>query len=110
MNLFLCGNTVTHTTVDTAYPILFTRPAGGSKVILRAFPHIPVTKKPLEVRMGKGKGSVDHFVSFVRAGRLLFEFNCESPLSAKKAYKAMKYKLPIDIGFIEQAHKQHDQT
>ena len=68
-----------------------------------------MTRKPLEVRMGKGKGSVDHFVSFVRAGSLLFEFNCTSKVSAKKAYQAMKYKLPISIGFIERStHKQCD--
>lgn len=82
--------------------------AAGAKIILRAFPHIPVTKKPLEVRMGKGKGAVDHFVSFVRSGSMLFEFNCPNALSAKKAYKAMKYKLPIDIGFIDQTQKQRD--
>ena len=80
----------------------------GAKIILRAFPHIPVTKKPLEVRMGKGKGNVDHFVSFVRAGSMLFEFNCSNVLSAKNAYRAMKYKLPINIGFIDQTQKQRD--
>ena len=76
-------------------------PTAGAKVYLRVFPHIPVTKKGLAVRMGKGKGAVDHFVSFVRAGHMLFEYNCSSSLSAKKAFRAVSYKLPIDVGYID---------
>lgn len=71
------------------------------KMWVRVFPHIPVTKKPLEVRMGKGKGSVDHFVAYVKAGKLLYEFNCPSTSLAKVAYKQAAYKLPIKVRFIE---------
>ena len=71
------------------------------KMWVRVFPHIPVTKKPLEVRMGKGKGSVDHFVAYVKAGRLLYEFNCPSTSLAKAAYKQAAHKLPIKVRFVD---------
>ena len=70
----------------------------GTKIKIQVFPHIPVTKKPLGVRMGKGKGNVDHFVAFVRAGKMLFEYDCNS--FAKQAHKAVSYKLPIKTGFV----------
>ena len=73
----------------------------GLKIWIRTFPHIPVTKKPLEVRMGKGKGSVDHFVANVRAGKMIFEFNCPSPNTAKLAFNQAKYKLPIRVKFVQ---------
>lgn len=73
------------------------------KMWVRVFPHIPVTKKPLEVRMGKGKGSVDHFVAYVKAGKLLYEYNCPSASLAKAACKQAAYKLPIKVRFIEKA-------
>ena len=87
--------------LDQANTLCVSFLTAGSKVYLRVFPHIPVTKKGLAVRMGKGKGPVDHFVSFVRAGKMIFEFNCPSALSAKKAYRAVSYKLPIDVGYID---------
>ena len=71
------------------------------KMWVRVFPHIPVTKKPLEVRMGGGKGSVDHFVAYVKAGKVLYEFNCPSTSLAKAAYKQVAYKLPIKVRLIE---------
>ena len=67
---------------------------------MRTFPHIPVTSKPVEVRMGKGKGSVDHFVSFLRAGKMILEFNCLQSNSAKLAFKALAYKMPIKVRFV----------
>lgn len=73
----------------------------GLKIWIRTFPHIPVTKKPLEVRMGKGKGSVDHFIANVRAGKMIFEFNCPSPNTAKLAFNQAKYKLPIRVKFVQ---------
>lgn len=70
------------------------------KIWMRVFPHIPVTSKPVEVRMGKGKGNVDHFVSFVRAGKMLLEFDCPQASAAKLAVKALAYKMPIKVRFV----------
>ena len=67
-------------------------------VKLQVFPHIPVTKKPIGVRMGKGKGTVDHFIAFVKAGKMIVEYSCND--YAKQAYKAVSYKLPIKVGFV----------
>ena len=69
------------------------------KIWVTVFPHIPVTKKPLGVRMGKGKGAVDHFVANVRAGKMVFEFVCPSESTAKLAFKQVRYKLPIKVKF-----------
>ena len=66
---------------------------------VRVLPTIPVTKKPLGVRMGKGKGSIDHFVAYVKAGNMLYEFNCPSENLAKLAYRQAAYKLPIKVRY-----------
>lgn len=73
----------------------------GLKIWIRTFPHIPVTKKPLEVRMGKGKGAVDHFIANVKAGKMVFEFNCPSPNTAKLAFIQARHKLPIRVKFVQ---------
>lgn len=71
----------------------------GLKIWVRVFPHIPVTKKALGVRMGKGKGAVDHFVANVRAGKFVFEYNCPSENMARLAFRQVQYKLPIRVKF-----------
>lgn len=76
-----------------------------SKLWIRVFPHIPVTKKPLEVRMGKGKGGVDHFIANVKAGKLLFEYNCPSVNLAKLGFRAAGFKLPIRVGYAQQQNQ-----
>jgi large subunit ribosomal protein L16 len=73
----------------------------GLKIWIRTFPHIPVTKKPLEVRMGKGKGSVDHFIANVKAGKMIFEFTSPSASTAKLAFIQARYKLPIKVKFVQ---------
>ena len=61
--------------------------------------HIPVTKKPLGSRMGKGKGKADHHVANVKAGKILFEFECDSEPNALEAFKQVNHKLPIRTQF-----------
>ncbi len=73
----------------------------GLKIWIRVFPHTPVTKKPLEVRMGKGKGSVDRFVANVRAGAMVFEYNSPTEIGAKMAFTQAKNKLPIKVKFLQ---------
>lgn len=62
---------------------------------IRIFPDKPVTKRPPEVTMGGGKGSVDHYVFPVRTGRILFEIDINKPEIAKEALRLASYKLPI---------------
>lgn len=65
------------------------------KVWVRVFPDIPVSAKPIEVRMGKGKGNVDHFICRVKPGKILYEITGVSLLVAKKILKLGANKLPI---------------
>lgn len=66
-----------------------------AKVWIRIFPDIPVTKKPAEVRMGKGKGSVEYWVAAVRPGKILFEIGGVADELACKALKLAAMKLPV---------------
>jgi large subunit ribosomal protein L16 len=67
---------------------------------IRVFPDKPVTKKPLEVRMGSGKGSVEQWVAIVKAGRVLFELSGVSAAEAKEAFRIAGSKLPIATKFL----------
>ena len=62
---------------------------------IRVFPHLGVTKKPLEVRMGKGKGSVDYFSTSIKPGSILFELNVKSGSIGKRALEIAASKLPF---------------
>lgn len=66
------------------------------KVRINIFPSIQFTKKPLEVRMGKGKGNVDRWVFKVRSGTMLCEIETPFPLIGLKALKLAKYKIPLN--------------
>lgn len=70
------------------------------KLWFRVFPHIPVTKKPLEVRMGKGKGAPEYFVAVVKPGRILFEVSGVTFDVAKEALRLAAQKLPVRTKFI----------
>ena len=67
----------------------------GGKIYIRIFPDKPVTKKPQEVRMGKGKGAVEYWVAVVKPGRVLFEVAGVSEEQAKEAFRLAGHKLPI---------------
>ncbi len=65
------------------------------KVWIRIFPDKPITSKPLEVRMGKGKGALDHYVAVVKPGRILFEMDGVPFETAKEALRLAAQKLPV---------------
>jgi len=73
----------------------------GGKVWIRIFPDKPVTKKPAETRMGKGKGSPEYWVAVVRPGRILFELEGIPENVAKEAVRLAGSKLPIKTKFIK---------
>jgi large subunit ribosomal protein L16 len=72
----------------------------GGKVWIRIFPDKPVTVKPAETRMGKGKGAPDHWVAVVKPGRILFELEGVTQLLAREALDLASAKLPIKTKFI----------
>ena len=67
---------------------------------IKIFPDKPITKKPLEVRMGKGKGAPDHFVAVVKPGRILFEVGGVPMEIAKEALRLAAQKLPVRTKFV----------
>ena len=72
----------------------------GGKVWIRIFPDKPVTKKPPEVTLGGGKGSVDHYVAPVKPGRILFEMDGVPSAVAAEAMRLAAHKLPVKTRFI----------
>ncbi|HIA44564.1 MAG TPA: 50S ribosomal protein L16 [Methylococcales bacterium] len=71
----------------------------GGKLWIRVFPDKPITKKPLEVRMGKGKGSVEYWVAQIRPGTMLYEIQGVSEDLAREAFKLASAKLPVQTTF-----------
>jgi large subunit ribosomal protein L16 len=72
----------------------------GGKIWIRIFPHTPVTRKPLDVKMGSGKGSPEFFVAKVRPGTILFEMQGVSEEIAREAMRLAAHKLPVKTKFI----------
>jgi large subunit ribosomal protein L16 len=70
------------------------------KLWIRVFPDIPVTKKPADVRMGKGKGSVEYYIFRVKPGRIIFEIDGVPEELAREALLKMSSKLPFDVKFV----------
>lgn len=71
----------------------------GGKIWIRIFPDKPITQKPLEVRQGKGKGSVEYWVALVKPGTMLFEIEGVSEELAREAFKLAAAKLPLGTKF-----------
>ncbi len=73
----------------------------GGKVWIRVFPDKPVTQKPAETRMGKGKGAPEYWVAVVKSGRILFEIEGVPEETAKEAMRLASHKLPIKTKFVK---------
>jgi len=72
----------------------------GGKIWIRVFPDVPVSKKPLEVRMGKGKGNVEYWVAKVQPGSVLYEMEGVTEEIAREAFRLAATKLPIATAFV----------
>lgn len=72
----------------------------GAKIWIRVFPDKPITNKPLEVRMGKGKGSVEYWVAQVQPGRVLYEMQGVEEVVAREAFELAAAKLPFKTQFV----------
>lgn len=71
----------------------------GAKIWIRVFPDKPITKKPLEVRQGKGKGNVEYWVAQIQPGRMLYEMQGVDEAIAREAFKLAAAKLPLKTAF-----------
>ena len=75
----------------------------GGKIWIRVFPDKPITNKPLEVRMGKGKGSVEYWVAQIQPGRVLYEMEGVSEVIARGAFALAAAKLPVQTTFVRRS-------
>ncbi len=72
----------------------------GGKVFIRIFPDKPISKKPAETRMGKGKGNPEEWVAVVKPGRVMYELEGVTEEEARTAFRLAHHKLPIDTKFV----------
>lgn len=93
------GNWITNNQIESARKVISRYVKNFGKIFINIFPHLPKTKKPLETRMGSGKGSVDKYVATVKKGTVMFEIKLNELEKHKEiaieALKQSAYKLPI---------------
>ena len=73
----------------------------GGRIWIRVFPDVPITQKPLEVRMGSGKGNVEYWVAKVLPGKVLFEIEGMSEVVAREAFRLASAKLSVSTAFVK---------
>ncbi|MFH1745367.1 MAG: 50S ribosomal protein L16 [bacterium] len=96
----LSAHWVTSRQIEAARRVMTRYVKRGGKIWIRIFPHNPITKKGGEMPMGKGKGTVDHYVFNVKPGTVMFEMGGVSREMAKEAMELAAYKLPVKCKFI----------
>ena len=73
----------------------------GGQIWVRVFPDVPITKKPLEVRMGSGKGNVEYYIAKVKPGKVLFEMEGVTEIEAREAFRLAGAKLSVSTSFVK---------
>jgi len=86
--------------IEAARRVMTRKVKRGAKIWIRVFPDKPITNKPLEVRMGKGKGSVEYWVAQVQPGRVLYEMQGVDEKVAREAFELAAAKLPFKTQFV----------
>ncbi len=92
---------ITNRQIESARVAITRHVRRGGKVWIRIFPDKPVTKKPAETRMGKGKGNPEEWVAVVKPGRIMFELEGVSAERARRAMQLASFKLPVKTRFVE---------
>lgn len=80
----------------------------GGKVWINIFPHLALTRKPLETRQGKGKGNVEDWVAVVKEGKIMFEIGGVSEDIAREALRLASHKLPVKTKFVKKEGESHE--
>ena len=91
---------ITARQIEAARRAMNRRIKRGGKIWIRIFPDKPISKKPLEVRMGKGKGAVEYWVALVQPGRMLYEMEGVTEKEAREALALGAAKLPVKTAFV----------
>ncbi len=94
------GAWITNNQIEAARVAMTRYMKRGGKVYINIFPHMPKTAKPLEVRMGSGKGAVDKWVAVVKKGKIMFEISDVTEEVAREALRLASHKLPIKTKFV----------
>lgn len=97
---------VTARQIEAARRAMTRKVKRGGKIWIRIFPDKPITKKPLEVRMGKGKGSVEYWVAQIQPGRMLYEMEGVGEEMAREALQLAAAKLPVRTTFVKRGFGQ----
>ena len=95
------GNWVSARQIEAARIAMTRYMKRGGKVYINIFPHLALTKKPLEVRQGKGKGNVEQYVAVVKEGKIMFEVSGVSEEVAREALRLASHKLPVKCKFVK---------
>lgn len=101
----LANGWIKNTQIEAVRVILARQLHKGGKMWIRIFPDKSITKKPAEVRMGKGKGDLDHWVAVVKRGRILFELGGVPEAYAKQCFRLAAYKLPLRTKFVTRTQR-----
>lgn len=101
----LANGWLKNTQIEAVRVILARQLHKGGKLWIRVFPDKSVTKKPAEVRMGKGKGELDYWVSVVKRGKILFELGGVPEEFARQCFRLAAYKLPFRTKFVSRMHR-----
>ena len=99
------GAWITNNQIEAARIAMTRYMKRGGRVYINIFPHMPKTAKPLEVRMGSGKGAVDKWVAVVKKGKILFEISDVTEEVAREALRLASHKLPIKTKFVKKEDK-----
>jgi len=97
----LSGTRITARQIEAARIAITRHVKRSGKIWIRIFPHHQITKKPLETRMGKGKGAPDHWVAVVKEGTVMFELAGVDEAVAREAMRLATHKLPIKCKFVK---------
>lgn len=100
-----CG-TISSRQIEAARIAMTRHVKRGGKMWIRIFPDKPITKKPAEVRMGKGKGAPEGWVAVIRPGRIIYEMQGVPREVAKEAFRLASHKLSVKTKFIERSDMQ----
>lgn len=92
---------ITNRQIEAARVAITRHVKRGGKVWIKIFPDRPITVKPAETRMGKGKGSPEHWIAVVKPGRVMFELSGVSEEVAKEAMRLASHKLPVKCKFVK---------
>lgn len=95
------GNYVSNRQIEAARIAMTRYMKRGGKVYINIFPHLALTKKPLETRQGTGKGNVDDWVAVVKKGKIMFEISDVDEATAREALRLASHKLPVTCKFVK---------